>query len=171
MKSTSILRLFALSVLLLAAGAIAQGLSMIPPPFKGTWIEKGQDGKQIAKMEISDTEILWKQNKAPAEAIPVELITSSEANKVLTFPSKVVVAHGVFLSPKEIMGDTSVKLSVTKNNLVVEISGIKVKGEGGLIRPKVGTTITTIYKDGQAYSVIEYPPEIHTYTRIRNKGT
>lgn len=67
-----------------------------------------------------------------------------------------------------IVGRTSVKLSREEDTLVVEINGIKeISRSSGIFRFKAGTSLSYQVIDGKEVAVIEYPPEVHRYKKVR----
>ena len=59
----------------------------IPAQFIGLWIEKGQDGKELGKITVSEKSIVWERSGADTELIKPEGITLSEDGKKIMFSS------------------------------------------------------------------------------------
>lgn len=150
MKSRDIFVLIVTSFVFAATLSWSQGTTTIPTAFIGSWIEKGDDGKQIGEMDITDKLISWEREGEPTKTFSVKDVTISEKKEMITFSSQIVIERKIAFSSGKIKYtcEALVKLSRDNEGLVVDLSGMKVEGRG---------------------SVVEFAPEIHRYKKISEK--
>jgi hypothetical protein len=139
----------------------------IPEAFRGSWVEVNKGGRQQDKIKVTDGEIVWERAGAPLQKVPLTELKVSSDSKTISFSSKVVVAQSVFIPVDQLAGRASVRLTREKDELVLKVSGIKLKqeGAGGLYEWKGGTSITFEVINGREIAVIELPPEVHRYRK------
>ncbi len=84
------------------------------------------------------------------------------------FSSAVVVIQGTLIPAEKLDGKTSVVLLIDKDELVVEISGIKEKVQRCGAVPTTGYAgITRQIVDGKMITCIKYSPEVFRYRKLK----
>ena len=139
----------------------------LPSLFHGTWIEIGDEGKEIARMEVKGKGIDWTVPHSSTQTIEATKVTIAEDQKMLSFTSDVVIAEGAFIPSPAIVGKPKVEIKREDDILVVKIGEVKLKsGARGLFRWRGGTSISFEVVDGKEVAVITRPEKVHRYVSI-----
>jgi hypothetical protein len=156
------------AMLTLVQPSHAQMVRVIPAEFQGTWIEKGNEGKELARMRITNEAIDWTAPGSSTQTISATKLTVSKDQKALSFMSKVVIAEGAFIPAPAIIGTPKVQITRDSGNLLVKIGAVKLKSEArGLFKWKGGTVISFEEIDGKEVQVITLPAEVHHYQKSK----
>lgn len=152
--------------LLMAAEHDNKVKNKIPKSFIGQWIENREDSKEPGKITISEKGIVWEQSGADTETINAEGITLSGDNQKLLFSSAVVVIKGRPIPDTKLDCKASVIFTIDKDDLVVELSGIREKVKRcGAVPEKGCAGITRQIVDGEMLTCIAYSPRVHRYKK------
>lgn len=140
----------------------------IPREFYGTWIEIGDEGKELGRMKVKNEAIEWKAPNASMKRISATELTISEDHKTLSFTSDVVIAEGALIPAAAIIGKPKVQITREGGNLLVKMGKVKLKSEArGLFKWKGGTSISFEVIDGKEVAVITRPEEVHHYQKSK----
>jgi hypothetical protein len=137
---------------------------VIPREFYGTWIETGDDGKQLAKMDVKEQAINWTAPDSSSQAIAATQLTISGDQKTLSFSSTVVIAEGVFMPTPAIIGKPSVTITRDSDSLLVKISEVRLKSDAtGFYTWKGPVSVSREVINGKLVSTTTLPESTHRY--------
>jgi hypothetical protein len=143
---------------------------IIPERFIGIWIEKGADANEPGKITVSEKGIVWKRDGTDTVTVSSEDVTVSGKDKKLMFSSPVAVIQGKQIPVEKMDGKASVAFTFEKNDLVINVSGIKEKVKRcGAVPPKGYAGIERAIVDGKIITCIKYSPEVYKYRKLKKK--